>query len=166
MRRLFAALPPIAALLLGACADHSSPVAPVAAAAPHYQVTSNDVTRGLSDVVTFCDGTVLTLDGQQHVTSRVTTLPNGDYHLGWHSNIAGTATSATGERYTYNSAFNEEYNVTPGLTATMVQHIYLIGHDGATEKFSIMGRTTVDANGDITAQKFAESDPTCPAAAQ
>jgi hypothetical protein len=107
----------------------------------------------LNTTVTGCDGQVVTLSGDIHIVTHVTTDASGGMHIVEHSNyqnVSGTGGAITYRGVSSNSTvFN---NSMPQSEFTVVDQVLLISQ-GSTDNLQIhvTMHFTINANGQVTA---------------
>lgn len=145
------------ALLLGA-ALFSSPLPRTAAAARPQAttVTTNETLTLTQQSFNSCNGETVTLTGEVHVVTHVTTDANGGTHTKSHQNFENVTGTGALTLVTYRGVSSNNHTVNNnGSNAqqefTMINRVRLISR-GPTDNllFSVTVHSTINANGQAT----------------
>ena len=118
-------------------------------------VTTNETVPLSGSVANPCNGDVVTLQGNIHVTNHMTTDASGGTHLKTHLNfqdVSGTG-SPSGLNYNVRTTTNETVNDNDGpqSEATIISTVKLISQGSALNSFlQTVFHVTVNANGVTT----------------
>lgn len=139
----------LAAILLLLCGAQSKAVMAQAT------TTTTNLTLPLNTTVSGCDGQLVTLSGEIHIVTHVTTDANGGMHIVEHSNYQNVSGTGQPVPLTYrgvssnNTIFN---NSMPQSEFTVVDQVLLIS-EGSSDNLQIhvTMHFTINANGQTTA---------------
>lgn len=143
------------ALLLGAALLASLVLRPAVALAQATTVTTNETLTLSATSFNSCNGETVTLTGQVHLVTHVTTDSNGGTHFRSHQNYENvTGAGSLGNSYRAVSSNNHTVNDN-GSNAqqefTIVNRVRLISQGPADNLLiNVTSHTTINANGQAT----------------
>lgn len=117
--------------------------------------TTTNITMPLNMTVTACEGQQVTLNGNIHIVTHVTTNPDGSLHIKEHSNYQNVSGVGQPTPFLYrgvssdNTIFN---NNPPQSNFTVVDQVLLVSQ-GLTDNLQVhvTMHFTINANGQTTA---------------
>ena len=119
-------------------------------------INDNFVVPFPHEIVNPCNGEVIAMTGNVHVSVHGVVAPNGNVTMTMHQNFNGiSGTGDLGNTYQCVSAITQTSTGSAGQTFTFTGTQSLIGHGDAPNSYlRVLVHSTVNANGDVVVDNF------------